>query len=64
MYDVRHASIHNYVLLIIVMCMVCRNNLFTDVFKLYIELQATSHDKIGIHFINNMIVFWDEFILF
>ncbi len=64
MYDVRHASIYNYVLIIIVICMVYQNSLKTDIFKLYNELQAISHDTIGIHFINNMIVFWDEFILF
>ncbi len=41
-----------YNFLIIVTCMVCQNNLKTGVSKLYIELQATSHDRICIHCCN------------
>ncbi len=55
MYDVKPARLHNCnVLIMIATCMVCRNNLKTEVSKLYIELQANSHDKIGIQYIKNI----------
>ena len=58
MYDVKPARLHNCnVLIMIATCMVCRNNLKTEVSKLYIELQANSHDKICIYCIKNITVF-------
>ncbi len=53
MYDVKPARLHNCNVLI----MVCQNNLKTEVSKLYIELQANSHDKICIYCIKNITVF-------